>query len=108
MTYLKIPAASPFFPVQNSEDNWNCQLENVTATARDGRVTHLAKAFIRGSKVRYVIAPDMLKNAPIFKRIDPKSRGKFVIGRGGTINVSSGGRGRGRGRGRGGFGRGGF
>merc|ERR1711907_496330 len=57
--------------LKNSEDNWNCQLENVTATARDGRVTHLGKAFIRGSKVRYVVAPDMLKNAPIFKRIDP-------------------------------------
>ena len=68
-------------------------------------MTHLGKAFIRGSKVRYVVAPDMLKNAPIFKRIDPKMKGKFQLGQGGTIHVGSGGRGRGRGRG---WGRGGY
>merc|ERR1712032_605315 len=55
--------------LKDSEDNWNCQLQNVTATARDGRVTHLEKAFIRGSKVRFVVAPDMLKNAPIFRSV---------------------------------------
>ena len=74
-------------------------------------MTHLEKAFIRGSKVRFVVAPDMLKNAPIFKRIDPKMKGKFQIGRGGTIQVGSGGRGRGGGRGGGrgrGRGRGGY
>ena len=60
--------------LKDMEDNWNSQLENVTATARDGRVTHLGKAFIRGSKIRYVVAPDMLKNAPMFKRLDPKMK----------------------------------
>ncbi len=61
-------------------------------------MTHLGKAFIRGSKIRYVIAPEMLKNAPMFKRIDPKMKGKFQLGTGGTISA---GRGRGGGRGRG-------
>jgi small nuclear ribonucleoprotein D3 len=97
--------------LRDTEDNWNCQIENVTATARDGRVTHLGKAFIRGSKIRYVVAPDMLKNAPIFKRIDPKMKGKFQIGTGGVIHDGSGGGrggggfrgGRGGGRGGGGF-----
>ncbi|KAJ9673326.1 hypothetical protein PVL29_023110 [Vitis rotundifolia] len=35
------------------EDNWNCQLENITFTAKDGKVSQLEHVFIRGSKVRY-------------------------------------------------------
>jgi small nuclear ribonucleoprotein D3 len=61
-----------------AEDNWNTQLKNVTATARDGRISHLEHIFIRGSRVRFVIIPDMLKNAPMFKRIDPKHKMKNV------------------------------
>ena len=53
--------------MHEAEDNWNIQLSNVTATAREGKVSHI---FIRGSRVRFVIVPDMLKNAPMFKRID--------------------------------------
>lgn len=30
--------------------------------------------FIRGSRIRFIIVPEMLKNAPMFKRIDPKHR----------------------------------
>lgn len=59
-----------------AEDNWNVQLKDVTATGRDGRATQLAHIFIRGSRVRFIIVPDMLKNAPMFKRIDPKSKAK--------------------------------
>jgi small nuclear ribonucleoprotein D3 len=41
---------------------------------QDGRVSHLEHIFVRGSRVRFVIIPDMLKNAPMFKRIDPKNK----------------------------------
>ncbi|KAE8731426.1 Small nuclear ribonucleoprotein Sm D3 [Hibiscus syriacus] len=54
------------------EDNWNCQLENITFTAKDGKVSQLEHVFIRGSKVRFMVIPDMLKNAPMFKRLDAK------------------------------------
>ncbi|XP_016560529.1 small nuclear ribonucleoprotein SmD3b isoform X2 [Capsicum annuum] len=54
------------------EDNWNCQLESITYTARDGRVSQLEHVFIRGSKVRFMIIPDMLKNAPMFKRLEAR------------------------------------
>ena len=60
----------------DAEDNMNCQLQNVTLTARDGRVSKLEYVYIRGSKVRFVILPDMLKNAPMFKRFDPKNKAK--------------------------------
>lgn len=32
----------------DAEDNWNCQLKDVTATGRDGRVTQLDHIFVRG------------------------------------------------------------
>ncbi len=59
----------------------NCQLKQVTSTARDGRISSLEQVFIRGSQIRYVIAPDMLKHAPMFKRIASKGRG-LGVGRG--------------------------
>eukprot|EP00897_Mesotaenium_endlicherianum_P006324 jgi/Mesen1/571/ME000107S10806 len=71
------------------EDNWNCQLEGITFTARDGRVAQLEHVFIRGSKVRFMIIPDMLKNAPMFKRLEAKIKGKGAsnmgVGRGRAV-----------------------
>lgn len=64
-----------------AEDNMNCQLSQITMTARDGRVSKLEQIFIRGSKIRFIILPDMLKNAPMFKRIQGKERGA-AVGRG--------------------------
>lgn len=80
--------------LHDAEDNWNVQLINVQATARDGKVrraplapplfsarpgpstqllpcllakqvSHMEHIFIRGGRVRFVIVPDMLKNAPM-------------------------------------------
>jgi small nuclear ribonucleoprotein D3 len=58
-----------------AEDNMNCQMKNITVTERDGRQTKLEYAFIRGSKVRWFILPDMLKNAPMLRRQDNKNKG---------------------------------
>ncbi|KAK9475175.1 uncharacterized protein V1510DRAFT_372444, partial [Dipodascopsis tothii] len=49
------------------EDNMNCQLRDITVTARDGRVSHLEQVYIRGSHIRFFIVPDMLRNAPMFR-----------------------------------------
>ena len=54
---------------------------------RDGRVAQLENVYIRGSKIRFLILPDMLKNAPMFKRQGAKAasssaasgRGKSAI-----------------------------
>ena len=72
-----------------AEDNMNVQLRKVTMTRRDGKVTTLEHVFIRGSKVRFMVLPDVLSNAPMFKRSEALKEGKSV------------GRGRGLGRGRG-------
>ena len=54
-----------------AEDNMNCQVQNVTVTHRDGRVAQLENIYIRGSKIRFLIIPDMLKNAPMLKGNPP-------------------------------------
>uniref|UniRef100_A0ACD5TWB0 Uncharacterized protein n=1 Tax=Avena sativa TaxID=4498 RepID=A0ACD5TWB0_AVESA len=72
------------------EDNWNCQLENPTFTAKDGRVTQLEHVFIRGVRVRFVIIPDMLRKARMFERLEPRNKGKgsaFGVGRGRAVAV---------------------
>ena len=55
-----------------TEDNWNCQMTDLTHVGRDGKESRMEHVYIRGSKVSMVIVPDMLKHAPMFKRIDPK------------------------------------
>ena len=55
----------------DAEDNMNCQLSDVKVIARDGATKNLPRAFIRGSKIRLIVVPEMLKNAPMFKRVDP-------------------------------------
>ncbi len=52
-----------------TEETMNCALNDVTSTARDGKVSKLEQVYVRGSYVKYVVLPDMLKNAPIFKGV---------------------------------------
>ena len=80
-----------------AEDNMNCLMGNITVTYRDGRTAQLEQVYIRGSKIRFLILPDMLKNAPMFKNIKgPKSgqgRGKTAIIRAAVGSTGRGGRG---------------
>ena len=91
--------------LSNVEDNMNCQLDGVTATGRDGRQTRLEHCFLRGSKIRFLIIPDILKNAAMFQKMDASKMAQRGRGMGYGI-VSRGGRGRGRGVRGGGGGRG--
>ncbi|PQM36695.1 small nuclear ribonucleoprotein SmD3b [Prunus yedoensis var. nudiflora] len=55
---------------------------------QDGKVSQLEHVFIRGSKVRFMVIPDMLKNAPMFKRLDSRIKGKGAslgVGRGRAV-----------------------
>lgn len=63
-----------------AEDNMNVQLQNIQVTARDGRTTQSEQVFIRGSMIRFLILPDMLKNAPMFKPKPTGSRGMSAGG----------------------------
>ncbi|MES1919848.1 small nuclear ribonucleoprotein Sm D3 [Bonamia ostreae] len=68
--------------LSNVEDCMNIELINVTYTAHDGQVKKRSKVYIRGSFIKLIIIPDMLKNAPVFKRIENKmtnDSSNFVI-----------------------------
>lgn len=64
------------------EDNMNVQMKRVTLTRRDGKVSHLEHVFIRGSKVRFFILPDILACAPMFKRVEALKEGQPLQARG--------------------------
>jgi small nuclear ribonucleoprotein D3 len=79
---------------------------------RDGRVAQLENIYVRGSKIRFLILPDMLKNAPMLKNMATRGRGTGSGDRGKSAilrnQANAGGRGRGFGdRGGRGGGRGG-
>ncbi|KAH8926462.1 Sm-like ribonucleoprotein [Atractiella rhizophila] len=57
----------------DAEDNLNISLRDITVTHRDGRITQLDQVYIRGPMIRFYCVPDMLANAPMFKRIGPNA-----------------------------------
>ncbi|KAJ0511608.1 putative like-Sm (LSM) domain containing protein, LSm4/SmD1/SmD3 [Helianthus annuus] len=59
---------------------------------KDGKVAQLEHVFIRGSKVRFMIIPDMLKNAPMFKCLEARIKGKgssLGVGRGRAVPMQA-------------------
>ena len=38
-------------------------------TARDGRMSKLEQVFLRGGQIKFIVLPDLLKSAPILKKI---------------------------------------
>ncbi|TIB79883.1 hypothetical protein E3Q22_02251 [Wallemia mellicola] len=52
--------------LQEAEDNLNVSLQDITVTARDGRVSQLDQVYIRGSMIKFLVVPDMLQNAPMW------------------------------------------
>ncbi|KAA6381267.1 MAG: putative Small nuclear ribonucleoprotein Sm D3 [Streblomastix strix] len=76
-----------------AEDNFNCRLESTTLTQRDGSTQMLENVYIRGSQIRFVIMPEMLRNAPMFKRLENKDKRGKGIGMGAGRTESSRGRG---------------
>ncbi|SPO37140.1 related to small nuclear ribonucleoprotein sm d3 [Pseudozyma flocculosa] len=75
----------------DAEDNFNVSMKDITVTAKDGKQSHLENVYIRGNMIRFVIVPDMLQQAPMFKRVGPNAmkgrgigsaRGRATIMRG--------------------------
>ncbi|CAN8061397.1 unnamed protein product [Agarophyton chilense] len=64
------------------EDNMNVQLKRVTFTRVDGKVSTLEHIFIRGSKIRFFVLPDILASAPMFKRVEALKDGRPMEARG--------------------------
>ena len=62
-----------------AEDTMNCQMKEVTMTARDGRINKLENVFLRGGNIKYIVLPDLLKSAPVLKKVQ-NLRGNKVGG----------------------------
>lgn len=58
-------------------------------TARNGRVSRLEHVFLRGGQIKFIVVPELLKSAPMFKKVQ-EMRAK-TVGDG-----NSAGRGRGK------------
>jgi small nuclear ribonucleoprotein D3 len=66
--------------LEESEDNFNCHLKDVTLTYPDGKETFAPAMFVRGSQIRLIVLPEILKLAPMFKRVFLAKKGKHVAG----------------------------
>ena len=66
-------------------------MKEITVTGRDGKQSHLDSVYVRGNMIRFMVVPDMLQQAPMFKRVGPNAmkgrgigaaRGRATIMRG--------------------------
>jgi small nuclear ribonucleoprotein D3 len=57
-----------------AEDTMNVSLSDVLRTARNGQVSKLPNVYLRGSSIRFIALPDLLKSAPIFQKVATQKR----------------------------------
>eukprot|EP00594_Rhizosolenia_setigera_P011762 CAMPEP_0178964500 /NCGR_PEP_ID=MMETSP0789-20121207/15712_1 /TAXON_ID=3005 /ORGANISM="Rhizosolenia setigera, Strain CCMP 1694" /LENGTH=118 /DNA_ID=CAMNT_0020649283 /DNA_START=396 /DNA_END=752 /DNA_ORIENTATION=+ len=53
----------------NAEETMNLSLSDVVRTARNGQVSNLQSVYLRGSAIRFIALPELLRNSPIFKKV---------------------------------------
>ena len=71
--------------MDSSEDNWNMLLKNCILTKPNGDQSAVKTVYLRGDQVNFVVLPPMLKEAPVFKRVQEFKKGILQpkgIGRG--------------------------
>ena len=59
-----------------SEDNMNCRIDSCHLTTKEGQTVYMEQVYLRGAQIRFMIVPDMFKNAPMFKRVRELAKGK--------------------------------
>jgi small nuclear ribonucleoprotein D3 len=57
-----------------AEDSMNVSLSDVLRTARNGKISKLPNVYLRGSSIRFIALPDLLKSAPIFQKVQSQKR----------------------------------
>lgn len=53
----------------SAEDTMNMTLSEVVRTGSNGHVSKLPGVYLRGGSIRLISLPDLLKNAPVFKKV---------------------------------------
>eukprot|EP00300_Choanocystis_sp_HF-7_P022104 c21242_g1_i1.p2 GENE.c21242_g1_i1~~c21242_g1_i1.p2 ORF type:complete len:145 (+),score=18.93 c21242_g1_i1:38-436(+) len=77
--------------LEEVEDSMNARLSAVTMRRPDGERLPLGHAYIRGSSIVYFILPDILKQAPMFKRMEQDGNIGLGIGKGRGVAMGRGG-----------------
>ena len=57
-----------------AEDTMNVSLSEVLRTARNGKISKLPNVYLRGSSIRIIALPDLLKSAPLFQKVQTQKR----------------------------------
>ncbi|KAJ1454714.1 hypothetical protein M885DRAFT_521299 [Pelagophyceae sp. CCMP2097] len=55
--------------LDGTEESMNCLITDVVMTAKDGRVTKMENVYVRGSQIKFMILPDLLKHSPVFEKV---------------------------------------
>jgi len=58
----------------SAEDTMNMTLSDVLRTAKNGQISKLPSVYLRGSSIRFIALPDLLKNAPVFREVTSMKR----------------------------------
>ncbi|RYG50309.1 hypothetical protein EON67_05525 [archaeon] len=66
--------------VTSAEDSMNMGLRDVTVTDVHGQRLQMERVFIRGSAILFVVYPDILAHAPVFKRLTRAAQGITTAG----------------------------
>ena len=53
----------------NAEETMNMTISDVVRTARNGQVSKIPTVYLRGNNVRFISLPELLKSAPVFKKV---------------------------------------
>ncbi len=62
--------------LMDAEDTMNMRLDDVYVTRRNGRQHKLDQVFVRGSQIRFIVIPDMLRNSPIIRKVAEQAESK--------------------------------
>mmetsp|Transcript_12733 Transcript_12733/g.16136 ORF Transcript_12733/g.16136 Transcript_12733/m.16136 type:complete len:114 (-) Transcript_12733:367-708(-) len=69
----------------NAEETMNLTLSDVVRTSKNGQVSKVPSVYLRGSMVRFISLPELLVDAPVFKKVvSLKKRAEAERGAGGA------------------------
>lgn len=57
-----------------AEDTMNVSLSEVLRTSRTGQISKLSSMYLRGSSIRFIVLPNLLKTAPVFQKVALQKR----------------------------------
>eukprot|EP00924_Labyrinthula_sp_SR-Ha-C_P001655 maker-scaffold_18-snap-gene-5.0-mRNA-1 protein AED:0.02 eAED:0.02 QI:111/1/1/1/0/0/3/756/117 len=76
--------------LRSAEDNMNVLIQNATVRDSKGNKKQVPYIYLRGDQVVYFSLPEVLSNAPVFKRLvkHKETKGKFTPQGSGTTRAS--------------------